>query len=334
MCLNQPRHCHLPPATWRVRTGRAVRICHSPPSEFFMQRNINRIKICAKINKTPAKTFLFVVFVCMLKNAYGDESMSQTCVFEAHEKFLGGQEHVQDDELLGRPSTSHTDAMLKILSRLSIRAIALAEPYVIWKHGFVTRVHSQQLPLTYKTFLGVFFLFLFEVLLHDQLRRGKMTYTNWAPCVLTLQVAGGKWWCLGRFKHIPHSNPRPQRPAGSASLGHGSPIPGTYYTNPVRLLKNHFYTWRRVIPSLDFSFLAISRKNTFKKPWILNLSSISCDCFACNYSPWQFKYCSSLSSHPNGVCAKFETGYARTKKFAIIFYFIAIWLSVKSYAEC
>jgi len=27
--------------------------------------------------------------------------------------------------------------------------------------------------------------------------------------------------------------PRSQRPAGSASLGHGGPIPGTYYTNPV-----------------------------------------------------------------------------------------------------
>jgi len=90
-----------------------------------MQRNINCIKICAKINKTPAETFcLFVVFVCMLKNAYGDESMSQTCVLEAYEKFHGGQEHVQDDELLGRPSTSHTDAMLKVLSRLSIQAIA------------------------------------------------------------------------------------------------------------------------------------------------------------------------------------------------------------------
>ena len=151
--------------------------------------------------------------------------MPQTCVSESLEKFHGGQEH---DELLGRPQRSHTDAMLKILSRLSIRAIAeevgigemtqaripsrrsefkpsrpfftiapvslfeerperssswtafpaLAEPYVIRKHGFVTRVHSQQLPLTYKTFLGVFFLFLFEVLLHDQLRRGKMTYTN------------------------------------------------------------------------------------------------------------------------------------------------------------
>jgi len=49
--------------------------------------------------------------------------MSQTCVFESHVKFYGGQEHVQDDELLGRPSTSQTDEMLKILRRLSIRVI-------------------------------------------------------------------------------------------------------------------------------------------------------------------------------------------------------------------
>jgi len=49
----------------------------------------------------------------MLKNAQGDKSMSQTCVFEWHEKLYGSQEHVQDDELLDRPSTSQTDAMLK-----------------------------------------------------------------------------------------------------------------------------------------------------------------------------------------------------------------------------
>jgi len=39
--------------------------------------------------------------------------MSQTCVFKSHERFYGSQEHVQDDELLCRPSTSQTDAMLK-----------------------------------------------------------------------------------------------------------------------------------------------------------------------------------------------------------------------------
>jgi len=50
--------------------------------------------------------------------------MSQTCVFESHEKFHEGQEHVQNDERLGHSSTSHADAMLKILRRISIRAIA------------------------------------------------------------------------------------------------------------------------------------------------------------------------------------------------------------------
>jgi len=65
-----------------------------------MKRNINCIKICAKIKKTPAETF-FYVFVCMLKKAYGDESMSQSCVFESHGKFHEGQKYVQDDERFG-----------------------------------------------------------------------------------------------------------------------------------------------------------------------------------------------------------------------------------------
>jgi len=52
-----------------------------------------------------------------------------------------------------------------------------------------------------------------------------------AHTVLTLQVAGGKWRCQGRFKHIPRFNFRPWRPAGGASLWRGRPIPGTYYTN-------------------------------------------------------------------------------------------------------
>ena len=63
---------------------------------------------------------MFVVFLCVLKNAYWDESMSETCVLESHERFHGGQEHAKDDERLGRPLTSHTDALLKILRRLSI----------------------------------------------------------------------------------------------------------------------------------------------------------------------------------------------------------------------
>jgi len=38
--LDLPRHRHLPFATWRVRTGRAVRTCLFPPSELVMQQNL------------------------------------------------------------------------------------------------------------------------------------------------------------------------------------------------------------------------------------------------------------------------------------------------------
>jgi len=47
--------------------------------------------------------------------------MSQICVFESHEKFYGSQEHIKDDELLGRPSTSQTDVMLKFCVGLAFK---------------------------------------------------------------------------------------------------------------------------------------------------------------------------------------------------------------------
>jgi len=51
---------------------------------------------------------------CLLKKAYGDESMSQTRVFESQEKFHEGQKNVQDEERLGHASTSHTNAVLSV----------------------------------------------------------------------------------------------------------------------------------------------------------------------------------------------------------------------------
>ena len=44
MYLNLPRHRHLPPATWRVRTGHSVRICNFNPSELVMQQNLEKEK--------------------------------------------------------------------------------------------------------------------------------------------------------------------------------------------------------------------------------------------------------------------------------------------------
>jgi len=116
---------------------------------------------------------------------------------------------------------------------------ALAKPYAIRKHGFVTRVHSHMSPLTYETFSREFSLFFFPRFRCMTNSDGLKWHIRTARPVLTLQVAGGKWRCPGRFKHIPPSNPRSQRPAGSASLRRGSPIPGTYFTNPVKRLKNH-----------------------------------------------------------------------------------------------
>jgi len=71
MCFNLPRHRYLPPATWRVRTGRSVRVCHFTPSELVMQQNLK-----PKRKQTPAKTFR------MLKEAYENLPESQTRVFE------------------------------------------------------------------------------------------------------------------------------------------------------------------------------------------------------------------------------------------------------------
>jgi len=236
MRLNPPRHCHLPASCHLEGEDRArsshmsftpVGVHHAAQHQLY--------QICAKIKETPAETFcMFVVFVCMLKKAYGDESMSQTCIFESHEKFHEGQEHVQDDERLGHPSTSHTDAMLKISRWLSIGAIAgeVVIDKMVVRTGYQAddrssphhahfsplhrcdslrddrsaRHHPGRSPSPRETlyhsktwvcdpgtfsyasfniqnvFAGVFFLFIFEVSLHDQLRRGKMTHTNCAPC--------------------------------------------------------------------------------------------------------------------------------------------------------
>jgi len=78
-----------------------------------MQLNINSIKICAKIKKTPAVTFwMFVVFVCMLKNAYWDESMSVTYVFWSRTRDFTGARSTSKTTSAWVVSTSHTDALL------------------------------------------------------------------------------------------------------------------------------------------------------------------------------------------------------------------------------
>jgi hypothetical protein len=44
----------------------------------------------------------------MLREAFGEHSLSRTAVFEWHSRFKAGRVPVEDDERSGRPSTSKT----------------------------------------------------------------------------------------------------------------------------------------------------------------------------------------------------------------------------------
>jgi hypothetical protein len=51
----------------------------------------------------------------MLREAFGEHSLSQTAVFEWHSRFKTGRVSVEDDERSGRPSTSKmTENVVKI----------------------------------------------------------------------------------------------------------------------------------------------------------------------------------------------------------------------------
>jgi hypothetical protein len=60
------------------------------------------IKFCVKVGKSATETLE------ILREALGEHSLSQTAVFEWHSHFKAGRVSVEDDERLGRPSTSKT----------------------------------------------------------------------------------------------------------------------------------------------------------------------------------------------------------------------------------
>ena len=67
-----------------------------------IEQRIN-IKFCVKLRKTATE------ILKMLRDVYGDSSMSRTRVFEWHKRFVEGREDVEDDPKSGRPCTSTTD---------------------------------------------------------------------------------------------------------------------------------------------------------------------------------------------------------------------------------
>ena len=70
--------------------------------------------------------------VCeMITKAYGESAMSKTRVYEWYKRFQDGREDVEDDERLGRPSTSTTDKSVEKVKemvmndrRITIREVA------------------------------------------------------------------------------------------------------------------------------------------------------------------------------------------------------------------
>ena len=99
--------------------------------EFFGDREFNcrmtieqriNIKFCVKLGKMATETLK------MLRDVYGDSSMSRTRVFEWHKRFVEGRE---DDLKSGMPCTSTIDTNIEKVRqlvcsdrRLTIRVIA------------------------------------------------------------------------------------------------------------------------------------------------------------------------------------------------------------------
>ena len=75
------------------------------------EQRIN-IKFCVKLGKTATDTLK------MLRDVYGDSSMSRIRVFEWHKQFVKGREDVEDDPKSGRPCTSTTDTNIENLRQL------------------------------------------------------------------------------------------------------------------------------------------------------------------------------------------------------------------------
>ena len=102
--------------------------------EFFGNREFNcrmtieqriNIKFCVKFGKTATETLK------MLRDVYGDFSMSRTKIFEWHKRFVEDKENVENDPKSGRPCTSTTDINIEKVRqlvrsdrRLTIRVIA------------------------------------------------------------------------------------------------------------------------------------------------------------------------------------------------------------------
>ena len=72
------------------------------------------IKFCVKLSESATVTYE------KLQRAYGEHSLSRAQVFRWHKSFLEGPEQVEDEPRAGRPSSSKTDDVERVRSRIGI----------------------------------------------------------------------------------------------------------------------------------------------------------------------------------------------------------------------
>ena len=89
-----------------------------------VEQRIN-LKFFVRLGKTPTEAQK------LLREVYGNDTLSRTRLFEWHRRSREGREEVEDDHRSGRPSTSRTDENVervgqKVRSdrRLTVRMIA------------------------------------------------------------------------------------------------------------------------------------------------------------------------------------------------------------------
>ena len=74
-----------------------------------MERTVEQryaVNFCFKLGKSASETFQ------LIKQAYGDDALSRTRVFEWHKMFKEGRELVENDHRVGRPTNDRTDAQV------------------------------------------------------------------------------------------------------------------------------------------------------------------------------------------------------------------------------
>jgi len=99
------------------------------------ERLIN-MKFCFKLQKSAKETHE------ILKLVYGDAAVTMKTVYKWFERFHNGCESVEDEERLGRPSTSKTQENVERVSemiqsnrRLTIREIAEDQCHTLLLYG-------------------------------------------------------------------------------------------------------------------------------------------------------------------------------------------------------